>query len=94
MSTLTSRDHLVQRHATAVNKASPEFKSNVEEWQGLLDELKERLKEATGEGKEKSIALHRKRGQLSGKYFFFHTRIFHKAEYISNTHILFLPLSP
>ncbi|GAA5804846.1 carboxyl transferase [Helicostylum pulchrum] len=67
MSTLTSRDHLVQRHATAVNKASPEFKSNVEEWQGLLDELKERLKEATGEGKEKSIALHRKRGQLSAR---------------------------
>ncbi|GAA5809173.1 hypothetical protein MFLAVUS_002578 [Mucor flavus] len=67
MSTLTSRDHLVQRHATAVNKASPEFKNNIEEWQGLLDELKERLKEATGEGKEKSIALHRKRGQLSAR---------------------------
>lgn len=75
MSTLTSRDHLVQRHPTAVNKASPEYKNNLQEWQVLLDELKERLQEATGEGKEKSIALHRKRGQLSGNshptlYFF------------------------
>jgi hypothetical protein len=66
MSTLTSRDHLVQRHPTVINKTSPEFKNNVEEWQVLIDDLKERLKEATGEGKPKSIALHRKRGQLSG----------------------------
>lgn len=82
MSTLTSRDHLVQRHATAVNKASPEFKNNVEEWQGLLDELKERLKEATGEGKEKSIALHRKRGQLSGNYFFFTHTLIRRSIYL------------
>lgn len=70
MSTLTSKDHLVQRHPTAVVKTSAEYKNNVEEWQTLLDELKERLKEATGEGKPKSIALHRKRGQLSGKLYF------------------------
>lgn len=69
MSTLTSKDHLVQRHPTAVNKTSAEYKNNVQEWQVLLDELKERLKEATGEGKPKSIALHRKRGQLSGNSF-------------------------
>lgn len=67
MSTLTSKDHLVQRHPTAVNKTSTEYKNNVQEWQVLLDELKERLKEATGEGKPKSIALHRKRGQLSAR---------------------------
>ncbi|KAI7887882.1 carboxyl transferase [Mucor mucedo] len=67
MSTLTSKDHLVQRHPTAIVKTSTEYKNNVEEWQVLLDELKERLKEATGEGKPKSIALHRKRGQLSAR---------------------------
>jgi hypothetical protein len=67
MSTLTSRDHLVQRHPTAVVKTSAEYKNNIEDWKVLIDELKERLKEATGEGKPKSIALHRKRGQLSGK---------------------------
>jgi hypothetical protein len=67
MSTLTSRDHLVPRHPTVVNKTSQEYKDNYEQWQELIDQLKDRLKEATGEGKEKHIALHRKRGQLSGK---------------------------
>ncbi|KAI8990758.1 carboxyl transferase [Mycotypha africana] len=67
MSTLTSRDHLVERLPTAINKASSEYKNNMKEWQGLLEELNERLHEATSEGKPKAIALHRKRGRLSAR---------------------------
>ncbi|KAI8885281.1 ClpP/crotonase [Backusella circina FSU 941] len=67
MSTLTSRDHLVPRYPTAVNKTSQEYKDNYEQWQELIDQLKERLQEATSEGKEKHLALHRKRGQLSAR---------------------------
>lgn len=67
MSTLSSRDNLVQRYPTAIVKTTPEYKANVTEWQQLIDQLKERLQEATNEGKPKSLALHKKRGQLSGK---------------------------
>ncbi|KAI9307474.1 ClpP/crotonase-like domain-containing protein [Cunninghamella echinulata] len=67
MSTLTSTDNLVPRHPTVVNKTSAEYKNNVDEWQKLLDDLKEKLEEATNEGKPKSIALHRKRGQLTAR---------------------------
>jgi hypothetical protein len=69
MSTTALTDHLVPRYPTAIVKTTAEYKNNVEEWKGLIDELKERLQEATGEGKAKNIALHRKRGQLSGKAF-------------------------
>ncbi|SAL97931.1 hypothetical protein [Absidia glauca] len=67
MSTLSSRDNLVQRYPTAIVKTTPEYKANVAEWQQLIDQLKERLQEATNEGKPKSLALHRKRGQLSAR---------------------------
>ncbi|CAO3629436.1 unnamed protein product [Cunninghamella blakesleeana] len=67
MSTLTSTDNLVPRHPTAVNKSSPEYKGNVQEWQKLLDELKEKLEEVVVEGKPKNIALHKKRGQLTAR---------------------------
>ncbi|CDS02979.1 Putative Propionyl-CoA carboxylase beta chain [Lichtheimia ramosa] len=67
MSTLTSLDHLVKRHQTAVVTSSPEYKANLEEWQGLIEQLQERLQEATNEGKEKHIALHKKRGQLPAR---------------------------
>ncbi|ORX46119.1 ClpP/crotonase [Hesseltinella vesiculosa] len=67
MSTETSRDHLVPRYPSAVVKTTPEYKKNVEEWQELLDQLKERLEESTNEGKAKNIALHKKRGQLSAR---------------------------
>lgn len=66
MSTLATKDHLVPRYPTAVNKTSPEYKNNEKEWKELIEQLNERLQEATGEGKPKSIALHRKRGQLTG----------------------------
>lgn len=67
MSTLTSTDNLVPRHPTAINKSSAEYKNNVQEWQKLLDDLKEKLEEVIVEGKPKNIALHKKRGQLTGK---------------------------
>lgn len=70
MSTLTSLDHLVKRHQSAVVTSSPEYKANLEEWQGLIEQLQERLQEATNEGKEKHIALHKKRGQLPGMFGF------------------------
>lgn len=66
MTTLATVDHLVQRHQTAVVTTSPEYKKNYEEWQELISTLKERLQEATNEGKPKHIALHKKRGQLLG----------------------------
>lgn len=81
MSTITNKDHLVQRHPTAIIKTSAEYKNNVKEWQVLLDELKERLKEATGEGKPKNIALHRKRGQLSGIFTVYLKRRIHCKAY-------------
>ncbi|KAG2220655.1 hypothetical protein INT45_008198 [Circinella minor] len=67
MSTLTAIDNLVARQPTTVIPTVPEFKKNQEEWAGLLDELNERLEEATNEGKPKHIALHRKRGQLPAR---------------------------
>lgn len=66
MSTLTTKDHLVPRHPTSINKTSEEYKENEKLWEQLLEELNERLQEATSEGKQKHIDLHRKRGQLSG----------------------------
>ncbi|KAI7847313.1 carboxyl transferase [Circinella umbellata] len=67
MSTSTTIDNLVVRQPTTVIPTVPEFKKNQEEWAGLLDELNERLEEATNEGKPKHIALHRKRGQLPAR---------------------------
>ncbi|KAI7898246.1 carboxyl transferase [Cokeromyces recurvatus] len=67
MSTMSSRDHLVPRHSTYISKTTDEYNNNIKEWQVLIDQLKERLQEATGEGKPKHIALHRKRGQLSAR---------------------------
>ncbi|KAL1927381.1 hypothetical protein VTP01DRAFT_4010 [Rhizomucor pusillus] len=67
MTTLSTVDHLVQRHQTAVVTTSPEYRKNCEEWQELIATLRERLREATNEGKPKHIALHRKRGQLSAR---------------------------
>ncbi|KAI9489151.1 carboxyl transferase [Zychaea mexicana] len=67
MSTMTAVDNLVARQQTAVVTSSPEYKNNMEEWQGLISELYERLEEATNEGKSKHIALHRKRGQLPAR---------------------------
>jgi hypothetical protein len=66
MSTNTLLNHLVPRHPTLLNKESHEYKENTVEWQKLISQLKERLNEATSEGKPKHIALHKKRGQLSG----------------------------
>lgn len=68
MTTLSTVDHLVQRHQTAVVTTSPEYRKNCEEWQELIATLRERLREATNEGKPKHIALHRNRGQLSGTF--------------------------
>jgi hypothetical protein len=67
MSTLATKDHLVPRHPSTVNKASEEYKENEKQWQELIEQLNERLQEATSEGKQKHIDLHRKRGQLSGR---------------------------
>ncbi|KAG1178907.1 hypothetical protein G6F70_001308 [Rhizopus microsporus] len=65
MSTSTLLDHLVPRYPTAINKEDKEYKENLVEWEKLIGQLKERLREATNEGKPKHIALHKKRGQLS-----------------------------
>ncbi|KAI9269811.1 carboxyl transferase [Sporodiniella umbellata] len=67
MSTETLKDHLVPRYPTLVNNESAEYKENIKEWQGLVDQLQERLREATSEGREKHLALHKKRGQLSAR---------------------------
>ncbi|KAI9024390.1 carboxyl transferase [Phycomyces nitens] len=67
MSVTSTKDHLVPRYPTAINKSSPEYKDNLEGWAKLLDQLQQRLKDATNEGKEKSINLHKKRGQLSAR---------------------------
>ncbi|KAG1463743.1 hypothetical protein G6F46_000116 [Rhizopus delemar] len=67
MSTNTLLNHLVPRHPTLLNKESHEYKENIVEWQKLINQLKERLNEATSEGKPKHVALHKKRGQLSAR---------------------------
>ncbi|KAG2186850.1 hypothetical protein INT44_003077 [Umbelopsis vinacea] len=64
MSADTLQHHLVQPYKSVANKASEEYKRNYEEWQPIVAELHERLEEATAEGKEKHIKLHKKRGQL------------------------------
>ncbi|KAH8550086.1 ClpP/crotonase-like domain-containing protein [Umbelopsis sp. PMI_123] len=64
MSTDTLEHHLVQPYKSLANKVSEEYKRNYEEWQPVVAELQERLQEATAEGKEKHIKLHKKRGQL------------------------------
>jgi acetyl-CoA carboxylase carboxyltransferase component len=67
MSTDTLEHHLVQPYKSLANKVSEEYKRNYEEWQPVVAELQERLQEATAEGKEKHIKLHKKRGQLLGR---------------------------
>lgn len=67
MSADTLQHHLVQPYKSVANKASEEYKRNYEEWQPIVSELHERLEEATSEGKEKHIKLHKKRGQLLGR---------------------------
>ncbi|KAI8090078.1 carboxyl transferase [Gilbertella persicaria] len=42
MSTLTTTQHLVPRHPTAINKTSTEYKNNVEQWQELILQKKEK----------------------------------------------------
>lgn len=69
MSTHTLKDHLVPRYQTLLNTESDEYKDNLAEWKTLIDQLQQRLKQATSEGKSKHLALHKKRGQLSGTYF-------------------------
>lgn len=66
MSADTLQHHLVQPYKSIVNKTSEEYKRNYEEWQPIVAELYERLEEATAQGKEKHIKLHKKRGQLLG----------------------------
>ncbi|CAO3664123.1 unnamed protein product [Umbelopsis vinacea] len=64
MSADTLQHHLVQPYKSLANKTSEEYKRNYEEWQPIVSELHERLQEATAQGKEKHIRLHKKRGQL------------------------------
>lgn len=66
MSADTLQHHLVQPYKSLANKTSEEYKRNYEEWQPIVSELHERLQEATAQGKEKHIRLHKKRGQLLG----------------------------
>lgn len=66
MSADTLQHHLVQPYKSLANKTSEEYKRNYEEWQPIVSELHERLQEATAQGKEKHIKLHKKRGQLLG----------------------------
>ncbi|KAF9585352.1 hypothetical protein BGW38_002781 [Lunasporangiospora selenospora] len=49
-----------------VNSKSPEYQANYKEMLGLVDQLQERLKEATFEGSDRLVALHHKRGHLLG----------------------------
>ncbi|KAF9987063.1 hypothetical protein BGZ65_005258, partial [Modicella reniformis] len=44
-----------------VNTKSPEFQANYKEMLGLVDQLQERLQEATFEGSDRLLALHHKR---------------------------------
>ncbi|CAO3697727.1 unnamed protein product [Rhizopus stolonifer] len=67
MSTHTLKDHLVPRYQTLLNTESDEYKNNLAEWKTLIDQLQQRLKQATSEGKPKHLALHKKRGQLSAR---------------------------
>ncbi|KAI9484350.1 carboxyl transferase [Zychaea mexicana] len=67
MSVDTVIDNLVARCPTAINTVSPEYKANYFEWQELLEQLEERLIEATNEGKESSLQLHRSRGQMTAR---------------------------
>ncbi|KAI9272973.1 carboxyl transferase [Phascolomyces articulosus] len=67
MSVNSTVDNLVARHPTTVNTSSPEYKKNQEEWEGLIQQLEERLHDATNQGKESSLKLHRSHGQLTAR---------------------------
>lgn len=56
----------LKRHKSVVNTASPEFQQNKKEWQVLIDELSDRLLQATNQGKKQHLETHIKRGQLLG----------------------------
>ncbi|KAF9365188.1 hypothetical protein BGX34_010992 [Mortierella sp. NVP85] len=49
-----------------VNTKSPEYIANYKEMLELVDQLNERLQEATFEGSDRHVALHHKRGYLLG----------------------------
>lgn len=49
-----------------VNTKSPEYRANYKEMLGLVDQLNERLQEATFQGEQRLLDLHHKRGGLLG----------------------------
>jgi len=62
----TNLGHYTKPTKSKVNTKSPEFQANYKGMLGLVDQLQERLQEATFQGSDRLLALHHKRGSLLG----------------------------
>ncbi|KAF9897000.1 hypothetical protein BX616_006358, partial [Lobosporangium transversale] len=56
--------HYTKAVKTKINTKSPEYIANYKEMLALVDQLNERLQEATFQGEDRLLALHHKRGYL------------------------------
>lgn len=62
----TNLGHCTKPTKSKVNTKSPEYQANYKEMHALVDQLQERLQEATFQGSDRLLALHHKRGALLG----------------------------
>ncbi|KAG0347017.1 hypothetical protein BGZ54_005043, partial [Gamsiella multidivaricata] len=60
----TNLGHYTKPIRSKVNTKSPEYQDNYKEMLGLVNQLQERLHEATFQGSDRLLALHHKRGSL------------------------------
>ncbi len=63
----TNLGHATKPTKSKVNTKSPEFVANYSEMLGLVDQLQDRLHEATFQGSDRLLDIHRSRGLLLGK---------------------------
>lgn len=62
----THLGHQTKPTKSKVNTKSPEYLANYAEMLVLVDQLQEKLQEATFQGSDRLLALHHKRGSLLG----------------------------
>jgi len=62
----TNLGHNTKPTKSKVNTKSPEFIANYKEMLEMVDQLNERLQEATFQGSDRLLALHHKRGSILG----------------------------
>ncbi|KAF9179122.1 hypothetical protein BGZ50_007219 [Haplosporangium sp. Z 11] len=61
--------HYTKPTKSKINTKSPEYIANYKEMLEMVDQLNERLQEATFQGSDRLLALHHKRGSILGNCY-------------------------